>query len=119
MCDTVFAISSQTFSICSLSKTTSSRPVYSTLLFCKAVLEMYGVTVWFGNITVQFKSKLAHLVLTALKIVGQEEYFNLHYLYANCILNQEQKIMGDQTHFLYSQYEMLPLVEDIESQCAN
>lgn len=28
--------------------------------------------------------------------------------YEKCILNQVQKILGDQTHFLYPQYELLP-----------
>jgi len=63
------------------------------------------------KLPIQLKSKLGHLVLmTALKTFGHEEYLNRQYLYENCTLNQvqKQKIMGDQTHFLYSQYEMLP-----------
>lgn len=69
---------------------------------------MVGITVWLGNRTVQLKSKWVHLVLTALKIAGQEEHLNLQDLYDKCILNQEQKIVGDQTHFLYPQYVLLP-----------
>jgi len=59
------------------------------MLFYKAVLESivkYGVTVWFGNLSIQLKSKLAHLVLTALKIVGHEESLNLQQLFENSTL---------------------------------
>lgn len=81
------------------------------MLFYKAVLESivkYGVTVWFGNLSIQLKSKLSHLVLTALKTVGNEESLNLQQLFENSTLNQVQKIVGDQTHFLHSKYELLP-----------
>jgi len=64
-------------------------------------------TVW---ITVQLKSKLVNLVLTVLKYSSCPTIFNLNlqYLYENCILNRVQNILGDQTYFLYSQYELLP-----------
>jgi len=81
------------------------------MLFYKAVLESivkYGVTVWFGNLSIQLKSKLAHLVLTALKIVGHEESLNLQQLFENSTLKQVQKIVEDQTHFLHYHYELLP-----------
>lgn len=80
------------------------------LLFYKAVLERivrYGIMVWFGKTIVQLKSKLVHMVLTALKSVGQEEHLSLQDLYEESILNQVQKIFGDQTHFLNPQYELL------------
>lgn len=32
----------------------------------------YGITGWYGNLTIQSKSKLAQLVQTALKVVGWE-----------------------------------------------
>jgi len=53
------------------------------MMLYKAVLESivkFGVTVWFGNLSIQLKSKLAHLVLTALKTVGQEEYLDFQHL---------------------------------------
>ena len=42
-------------------------------LFYQAVLESvlrYGMSAWFGNLTVQSKTKLAHLVHTAMKVKG-------------------------------------------------
>lgn len=80
-------------------------------LFYKAVLESivrYGITVWFGNLSVKLKSKLMHLILTTSKIVRHERDCNLQDLYEECILIQVERIIGDQRHFLNSQYELLP-----------
>lgn len=81
------------------------------MLFYKAVLESivrYGITVWFGNLSVQCKSKLMHLLKTAWKIVGHDEYFNPQVLYENCVLNQVEWIVNDPTHFWFPQYQLLP-----------
>lgn len=79
------------------------------MLFYKAVLESivrYGITVWFGNLSVQCKAKLMHLLKTAWKIVN--EYLNPQVLYENCVLNQVERIVNDPTHFLFPHYELLP-----------
>jgi len=59
--------------------------------------------VW--DLFIQLKSKLAHLVLTALKTVG--------HLYENCTRG------GPNSFFLYSQYEMLPSGRRYSPYCAN
>ncbi len=53
-------------------------------LFYQAVIGSvlhYGYTVWFGNITVQSKAKLARLVKTAMGIIGKREYQTLESSY--------------------------------------
>ncbi len=44
-------------------------------LFYRAVTESiirYGITVWFGNLAIQVKSKLACLVKIAVKTIGRK-----------------------------------------------
>ncbi len=80
-------------------------------LFYQAVIGSvlhYGYTVWFGNITVQSKAKLARLVKTAMGIIGKREYQTLESSYEHSVLKEVTKILSDPSHSLYSEYELLP-----------
>ncbi len=80
-------------------------------LFYKAVIGSvlhYGYTVWFGNITVQSKAKLAHLVKTAMGIIVKREYQTLESSYEQSVLKEVTKILSDPSHSLYPIYELLP-----------
>lgn len=80
-------------------------------LFYHAVIESiihYGYTVWFGNITVQSKAKLACLVKMAMKIIGKRQYQSLEYSYEQSIIKEGTKIVSDPSHNLNTEYELLP-----------
>lgn len=53
-------------------------------LFYRSIFESlirYGITAWYGYLTVQLKSKLGRLVHTALQIIGWEENGTIQELY--------------------------------------
>ncbi|XDV21520.1 hypothetical protein PO909_026611 [Leuciscus waleckii] len=80
-------------------------------LFYSAVIESivrYGITVWFGNLTIQVKSKLARLVRIAVKTIGRKEILSLESLYEQSVLREAHKIVVDPLHVLYTEYELLP-----------
>ena len=81
------------------------------LLFYRAVVESvlrYAITVWFGNLTVKVKSQITRLTHSALKVVGVREYPTLQVIYEESVLRQARRIIEDPTHFLHSEYELLP-----------
>ena len=63
---------------------------------------------WYGNLSVQFKSKLGRLISTAFKIVGYQEQCYLQSLYEKSVLREAQKILDDPTHILNQELELLP-----------
>ena len=74
------------------------------LTFYQAALESilrYGMTAWFGNLPVALKAKLAHLVQTAMKIIGQKQYKTTN---PSSIFEQIDRILFDPLHVLFSQY---------------
>ncbi len=80
-------------------------------LFYQTVLESvirYGMSAWFGNLTVQLKTKLARLVHTAMKVMGRNEYQPLQSTYEQSVLQRAQRILTDPTHILHLEYELLP-----------
>lgn len=80
-------------------------------VFYQAVLESlvrYGISVWFGNLTVQLKNKLNRLIQTAMKVMGRKDYQSLQTLYDQSVLRQAQRILTDPSHILYAEYELLP-----------
>lgn len=65
------------------------------LIFYQAVVESlirYGITVWFGNLSVQLKNKLFRLIHTAWKIIGVKEHSSLQSIYEQAMLCQAIKI---------------------------
>ena len=47
------------------------------MIFYRAIVESiirYGITSWFGNLTVKLRSKLAGIHKTAMKSIGRKEY---------------------------------------------
>ena len=81
------------------------------LLFYHAVLEsiiMYGITAWYGNLTVQSKSQIARLLQTALKIMGVKKHPSLQNIYEQSIIRKAHKIVSDPTHILHPEFQLLP-----------
>ena len=80
-------------------------------LFYQAVLESilgYGMSVWYGNLPVQLKSKIGHLIQSAMKVIGRTEKLPLQSIYEQPVLRQAEKFLSDQTHVLHTEYQLLP-----------
>ena len=81
------------------------------LIFYRAILESlirYGITAWYGNLTVQLKNRLRSMHKTAMKIIGIKQYESIEELYNQSVITQAIKISSDSTHPLSSEYELLP-----------
>ncbi|KAF7651619.1 hypothetical protein LDENG_00108420 [Lucifuga dentata] len=81
------------------------------MVFYKAIIESilrYGITVWFGNLTVKLKSQINHLTGRARKIIGQLPLSPLQEIYEESVLKQARKIVSDPNHVLHEEYELLP-----------
>ena len=66
-------------------------------LFYQAVMESvikYGMTVWFGNHSIQSKSNLQHLVQTAMKVMGRTNKLSLQSIYEQSVLRQAQRVLS-------------------------
>ncbi|KAK0131026.1 RNA-directed DNA polymerase from mobile element jockey [Merluccius polli] len=63
---------------------------------------------WYGNLSVQLKSKLGRLISTAFNIVGYQEKCYLQSLYEKSVLREAHKILDDPTHILNQELEFLP-----------
>ncbi len=50
--------------------------------------------VWFGNLTIQVKSKLARLLKIAMKTIGRKEYLSLESLYEQLVLREAHQILA-------------------------
>ncbi len=60
-------------------------------LLYQAVLEniiRYGMSAWYGNLSVQLKSKLSRLVQTAIKVIGRTENLSLQSIHEQFVLRQ-------------------------------
>lgn len=80
-------------------------------LFYQSIFESlirYGITAWYGNLSVQLKSRLGRLVHTAFKIIGGEERLSPQEMFDASILNHAKKIVGDNTHILNAHFKLLP-----------
>ncbi len=79
-------------------------------LFYQAVIESvirYAITVWFGNLTIQVKSKLARLLKIAMKTIGRKKYLSLESLYEQSVLREAHQMLANPIHVLHT-YELLP-----------
>lgn len=80
-------------------------------IFCQAVLDSlfrYGITVWFGYLSVQLKSDLMHLIQTAWKITVCENPTSLQAIFEQATLKQAHKIVSDPSHVPHTVHELLP-----------
>ncbi len=83
----------------------------SCLFFYRAMLESlihYGITVWFGNLSVQLKNKLPHIHKTATNIIGIKQYEPIQTLYEQAVMRRAISISTDPNHPLFSKYQPLP-----------
>lgn len=81
------------------------------VVFYQAVFESlmrYGITAWFGNLSVQLKSKLVWLMQTAWKIIGVRQHPSLQSTYEQAVRRQANKIITDPSHALHTEYQLLP-----------
>ena len=81
------------------------------LLFYHAVVESilrYGISAWFGNLSVQLKAQITRLTQRAMKIMGVRQHPTLQAVFDETIIRQAQKIISDPTHVLHPEYQLLP-----------
>lgn len=81
------------------------------IMFYKAVCESlirYGITAWFGNLSVQLGSKVVRLIHTAWKIIGVSELTSLQDMYEQEALRCAKQIVRAVSHVLHKEYELLP-----------
>ncbi len=76
---------------------------------CNGECYCYGIHLWYGNLTVQLKTKLTHLIRIAMKIVGMKEHSNLQTLYEKSVLREAYEILNCTVHILNREFEMLQL----------
>lgn len=67
----------------------------------------YGVSVWYGNLTVQYKTKLVNLVKTLLKVIGTCDIPSLQFMYECSVTRLAYRIINDTSHILYPDFELL------------
>ncbi len=80
------------------------------LNFYRAAIESifrYGMTSWFGNLTVKSKAQISSLVRTAGKIMGTPAPLNPQELFEQAICRQARSILSDKTHVLYPEYRLM------------
>lgn len=81
------------------------------MAFYRASIESiirYGITVWFGNLSVKLKAQLQTLIKRAGKIMGMPPPTSLQVLFDESVMRQGQTIAEDQEHILHGEYELLP-----------
>ena len=79
-------------------------------LFYQAVMQSiirYGMTAWFGNLSTQSKSKLQHLVQTAIKVMGRTDKLSQS-ICEQSVLRQARRVLSDPSHILQMEYKLLP-----------
>lgn len=80
------------------------------LIFYRATIESiirYGITSWFGNLTVKSKTQIQNLVKMAGKIMGFPAPLSPHHLFEQATVRQAENILSDTTHALTSEYVLL------------
>lgn len=80
------------------------------LIFYSATIESilrYGITSWFGNLTIKSTTQIFYLVKTAGKIMGTPAPLNLGELFDQTIIRQAKIIISDNSHVLFSEFKLL------------
>ena len=80
------------------------------IIFYRATIESilrYGITSWFGNLTVKSKTQIFNLVKTVGKIIGTPVPLNPQELFEQTTIRQAQTILSDSSHPLHSEYSLL------------
>jgi len=80
------------------------------LIFYRATIESvlrYGITSWFGNLSVKSKTQLFNLVKTAGKIMGTRPPLNPQELFDQATIRQAKNIISDTNHALFLEFELL------------
>ena len=73
--------------------------------FIESILR-YGITAWFGNLSVQLKSQLSRLTRTAMKITGSTSpMIFLQEIFEHTLRRQSVKIIYDTKHVLYNEFQ--------------
>ncbi len=80
----------------------SSKIMY--IFYCAAIefILSYGITSWFGNLTVKSKSETLSLVKTAGKIMGSPVPLTPQDLFELATIRQASSVLSDSTHALFS-----------------
>lgn len=68
---------------------------------------IFNITVWYGHLTQANKNKLNRIINRAGKIVGRQQT-SLDCLYNTAVQRKALAIIRDETHPLYSEFELLP-----------
>ena len=82
-------------------KRTQGLSSHIMMIFYSAIVESiirYGITSWFGNLTVKLKNKLAGMQKTAMKIVGRKEYEPIQSIYEQAVRKKAKKIISNSQH---------------------
>ncbi len=74
------------------------------LLFYRAVIERYGISAWFGTLSVHLKAQITRLTQRDMKITGVKQHPTLQALFEETVTRQAQKIISDPTR----EYQLLP-----------
>lgn len=80
------------------------------LIFFRATTESilrYGITNWFGNLTVKSKTQIFNLVKTAGTIMGTPAPLNPQDHFDQATISQAKSILSDSSHLLYPEYILL------------
>ena len=80
------------------------------LIFYRATIETilrYGITSWFGNLTVKSKTQIFNLVKTAGRIMGTPAPLNPQELFDQATIMQAKTILSDNSHVLSSEFALL------------
>ena len=81
------------------------------MLFYRANIESiirYGITTWFGNLSVKLKSQLQNLIKRAGKIIGMQPPCPLQEIFERTVRKQGLKITCDPNHILHKEFELMP-----------
>lgn len=82
------------------------------LIFYRASIESivrYGITSWFGNLSVKYKSEIFRLVKMAGKIMGMSAPpITPQAMFEQSTISQVKKIVSDPSHILHRGYRLMP-----------
>lgn len=81
------------------------------LVFYRVVVKRLvrlGVTVWFGNLSVQLESKLVRLTQTAGRMTGVRWLPSLQSIYQQATLRRANKTVNDASRVPHAEFEVMP-----------